>query len=143
MKIKAVITSNGKLVPMRDAHASGMMTEVAGVLPATAKKLLDGEAKAEKFAALNNVEYIPRFSLVDIPEGVETEEIELEDPILPEAPKLAEPRGSIVIPDEWATMKPASLVKLAKHFEDRVDSKEAAIVIIEAEIARRDAEKTA
>jgi hypothetical protein len=127
--MKGVVSSNGVLVPIRDAKAPEWMA-VSGVTPEKAKELMAAEAKA----AAEGVE--PRFTLVDPPEGVETVDIP-EDPAPEAEAPAADARDSIVIPDDWKSKSPAAVVKLAKKFDPAVTEADAAVALIETEIARR------
>ncbi len=130
--MKGVVSSNGVLVPIRDAKAPEGMA-VSGVMPEKAKELMAAEAKA----AAEGVEgYAPRFTLVEPPEGVETVDIP-EDPAPEAEAPAADARDSIVIPDDWKSKSPAAVVKLAKKFDPAVTEADAAVALIEAEIARR------
>lgn len=74
---------------------------------------------------------------IEIPDDVETEIIDVAVPAEKIVPAAPDPRDMVEIPAEWQAMNPLKLVKLAKLFDDTVDSKEAAETAIKVELDRR------
>lgn len=77
--------------------------------------------------------------LVDIPEGMETEEVvvHIPDNNPPAAPAAADPRDALVVPDDWETMHVLKRSKLAKKLDSSVTTDEEAKAAIAAELERR------
>lgn len=113
------------------------LMRVMGVEPFHALKLLNDEQAKSR----DDKNYVPEVTLAPIPDGVESFEFIAPETAHAEVVQEHDALALIEIPADYKETTPVKLVKLAKQFDPAVSSAEAALLIIENELARREQKK--